>query len=98
MRSDWAQESRGYDNYRQHTESRNPPLLESSFRGSIASVEWFLSNSPLRMYREFALNHGGDQRVKALSKAPGGFEKAVSDWLGARSEFIVRVSLTMIMN
>lgn len=47
------------------------------------------------MYREFALNHEGDQRVKTLSKAPGGFEKAVSDWLGARSEFIVRVSLTI---
>lgn len=87
VRSDWAQESRGYDHHRQYTESRNPPLLESSFRGSIASVEWFLSNTPLRMYREFALSHEGDQRVKTLSKALGGFEKAVSDWLGARSEF-----------
>ena len=89
MRSDWAQESaRGQDRHQQYTESRNPPLLESSFHGSIASVEWFLSNAPLRMYREFASNHEDDERVKTLSKAPGGFDKAVSDWLEARSKFI----------
>ena len=39
------------------------------------------------MYKEFAADHEGDQRVRTLSKVPGGFDKAVSGWLEARSKF-----------
>ena len=35
----------------------SPPLLQAALKGSLASVEWFLSDMPTRQYLEFAGTH-----------------------------------------
>jgi hypothetical protein len=71
------------------TGSQIPPLLTAARGGSIESVEWFLSDAPHRQYVEFGKSDtaGIDPRLKHLISAPGGFERAVSKWLGNQSEF-----------
>ena len=83
-RKDWAARGRGISGY-ESTESSHPPLLEAAQYGSLGSVEWFLSDSPLRCYRQFAQDHPEDKRLQKLSKANGGFEASVKKFLSARS-------------
>jgi len=50
-------------------------------------MEWLLSDAPIRIYREFAENNQGDNRLKTLSTAFGGITSMLTTWLGTRSEF-----------
>lgn len=64
------------------------PLLIGAAEGSIESVEWFLSDAPLRHYLDFAKSKAArdDPRLKHLSQSPGGFDRAISTWLGDESK------------
>lgn len=86
-RADWAAAGRGMQHV-QAAGNKHPPLLEAAFKGSLESVEWFLSEAPMRLYSEFAAVHPHDKRLKGLSHAAGGFDKAISAWLGTRSMFL----------
>ncbi len=68
---------------------KTPPLLHAAVGASIESVEWFLSDAPLRHYVEFGKSKAAqtDTRLKNLSQAPGGFDRAVSTWLGMQSKW-----------
>lgn len=54
----------------------------------MASVEWSLSNAPQQLYLEFEKSEAAksDVRLKHLNQSPGGFEGAVTRWLGIQSE------------
>jgi hypothetical protein len=80
----WA--AAGRNLHVEKTGSKISPLLLAANLGSIKSVEFFLSDTPLRLYSEFANANQNDKRLKNLSLAPGGFEKAISKWLLARSK------------
>jgi hypothetical protein len=62
--------------------------LLGAFSGCIESVEWFLSDTPLRQYLAFAKSKAArdDARLKHLAHAPGGFDGAISKWLNDQSE------------
>lgn len=84
-RSDWAEAGR-------HTAKRSTgmtasPLLHAASTASLESVEWFLSDAPLRCYLEFIASKAAqeDPRIAQLGQAPGGFEGAVSSWLTKNS-------------
>lgn len=84
-RTDWAQIGRPYD-YKVHFGgSTIPPLLTAAYAGAIESVEWFLSDAPSRVYKEFRDNNVEDKRIKVLDQAKGGFEGMIEEWLGARN-------------
>lgn len=87
-RNDWA--TAGRNLVVKSTGSQVPPLLVAARAGSIESVEWFLGDSPHRHYIEFAKSDTAesDPRLKHLTSAPGGFERAVSKWLGNQSGFL----------
>lgn len=82
-RADWAQ-APGETNY--VVEETTPPLLQSAKFGNIDSVEWFMSNAPVRRYKEFAEANKHDKRIKTLESGKA-FEKTISTWLNAHSEF-----------
>lgn len=67
---------------------KDPPLLHAALNANIESVEWFLSDAPLRNYLEFGKSKAAqaDSRLKHLSQVPGAFDRAVSQWLGAQSK------------
>lgn len=52
------------------------------------SVEYFLSDAPHRHYSEFGKSKAAreDARLKHLKESPGGFDRAISKWLGADSK------------
>jgi ankyrin repeat protein len=81
-RKDWADAGRGV----MHTvvENEQPPILSVAFQANLESLEYFLSDAPLRRYIEFAKSHSGDKRIAALSKSEGGLQNALENWLGAR--------------
>jgi ankyrin repeat protein len=83
-RKDWSAAVRRRQMRR--TGNEHPPSLIAAFQGSIESVEWFLSDTPSRHYNEFAVANQNDERLKSLFKAAGGFDKALSSWLSARSK------------
>lgn len=75
--------------------AQHPPLLEAAYRGSVDSAEWFLSDAPIRMYRQFAAANQDDSRLQTLSSAPGGINKIISNWLETRS--VCTLSWTSIL-
>ncbi len=66
---------------------RTPPLLHAALGGSLEGVEFFLSETPHRLYGEFGKSKVArdDPRLKHLKESPKGFERAISKWLGADS-------------
>ncbi|KIH90357.1 ankyrin repeat protein [Sporothrix brasiliensis 5110] len=80
-RSDWAEAGR--KTVTRSTGMTDSPLLFAAEAGCLESIEWFLSDAPLRCYLEFTASKAArdDKRLTHLSQAPGGFEGAISRWL-----------------
>jgi len=86
-RSDWA--TAGRTVVRRSDGTKTSPLLTAALAGCLESVEWFLSEIPLRHYLEFAKSKAAreDLRLKHLGQTPGGIEGAITKWLDDQSEF-----------
>ncbi|KAL9021492.1 MAG: hypothetical protein Q9185_001285 [Variospora sp. 1 TL-2023] len=85
----WAREH-GRKAYRSAMSKSTPPLFEAAMLGSLPAVEWFLSDTPLRLYMEYRDQNKDDKRLRKLAKAPGGFESVVDNLaLHVAIEFIV---------
>ena len=85
----WARERSGV--FEQRTGESVPPLLQAAFEGGLAAVEWFLSDTPFRLYKEYCANNAADYRLKMLAKAHNGLDQAVSSWLKRRSKYTLSV-------
>jgi hypothetical protein len=84
-RADWAQAP---DSYEAHViEEKVPPLLQAANVGNIDSLEWFMSDAPMRRYRQFAETNKNDKRIKTLEESKKGFEKTIATWMNAQSNF-----------
>ncbi|WQF84947.1 Putative ankyrin repeat-containing domain superfamily [Colletotrichum destructivum] len=92
-RKDWA--TAGRNVVVRSTGVKTPPLLHAASAGNIESVEWFLGDAPHRHYVEFGKSRAGrdDGRLKRLSQAPGGFDRAVSKWLGIKNELVLHCAV-----
>ncbi|KLU87586.1 ankyrin repeat protein [Magnaporthiopsis poae ATCC 64411] len=91
-RKDWAAAGRGV--VRKSTGTTTSPLLLAAFGACIESVEWFLSDAPLRNYLEFCGTKTAreDARLKHLSATAGGFEKAITTWLQDQNELVLHAA------
>ncbi|KAK6436527.1 hypothetical protein LTR95_007279 [Oleoguttula sp. CCFEE 5521] len=88
-RRDWAARGRETTNY-EPVEDEKPPMLVAANAQALDSVEWFLSDAPLRCYKEFANAHGAtDERLQRLSEAKGGFEGAMKKFLNTRNHLAI---------
>jgi hypothetical protein len=86
-RADWAQAPGSH----QHIiEEKTPPLLQAAKFGSIESFEWFMSDAPMRRYKEFAEKNSHDKRIKTLEQAKG-FDKTIDSWLTAKSKLLTLI-------
>ncbi|KAF3061193.1 hypothetical protein GL218_03903 [Daldinia childiae] len=92
-RSDWA--TAGRNLVVKTTGSKIPPLLTAALRGSLESTEWFVSDAPMRLYSEFGKSKVAkeDPRLKHLSDAPGGFDRAIAKWLGAQNDLVIHCAV-----
>ena len=92
-RTDWATEGRGVVTMRAGTETS--PLIIAAMAGCIESVEWFLSDAPLRHYLDFSKSEAArkDARLKHLAEAPGGFDGAVISWIKEQIELIIHAAI-----
>jgi ankyrin repeat protein len=92
-RDDWAQAGRPM--LRRAGGTRTSPLLLGAFAARIETVEWFLSDTPLRHYLTFAKSKAArdDVRLKHLAQAPGGFDGAISKWLDDQSELVLHAAI-----
>ena len=84
-RADWAQAPGEY--VQEAVEEKTPPLLQAAHLGSIESVEWFMSDAPMRRYKEFAESNKHDKRIKTLETSGKGFDMTIGKWLTAKSKF-----------
>ena len=91
-RKDWARAGHDFAGY-STPRNYNPPLLTAAHFGSLETVEWFLSDSPLRCYREFAEANKDDKRLKQLSLSKTGFQGTVERFLIARSHTVIHCCL-----
>lgn len=82
-RADWAQAPGGNIHV---AEDRVPPLLSAAHEGSIESVEWFMSDAPMRRYKEFAERNKHDKRIKTLEGTSDGFDKTIGKWMSSQSK------------
>jgi hypothetical protein len=85
-RADWAQAPGGYQRV---VEEKTPPLLQAAKLGSIDAVEWFMSDAPMRRYKEFAESNKHDKRIKTLEEAGKGFDKTIGSWLAMKCKFVL---------
>lgn len=85
-RKDWA--TAGRNMVVKTTGLKTPPLLHAALGGRSESAEFFLSDAPHRIYAEFGKSKTAkeDSRLKHLKESPGGFDRAISKWLGADSK------------
>ncbi|KAI2783473.1 ankyrin [Daldinia loculata] len=92
-RADWATAGRSL--VVKTTGSKIPPLLTAALRGSLESTEWFVSDAPMRLYSEFGKSKIAkeDPRLKHLSDAPGGFDRAIATWLGAQNDLVIHCAV-----
>ncbi|KAL8689597.1 MAG: hypothetical protein Q9218_004772, partial [Villophora microphyllina] len=88
----WAKEHGGRERPPSSNDS-TAPLLQAAYAGGLAAVEWFLSDTPLRLYREYREKHEDDERLKKLAEAPGGFEQAVGSWLKQRNSLALHAAV-----
>ncbi|EMR81433.1 putative ankyrin repeat protein [Botrytis cinerea BcDW1] len=90
-RKDWARppaHTRTYNPF----ERQFPPLLEAAHMGNIESVEWFMSDAPMRHYKEFAERNKDDLRIRTLESGKG-FESTISNWLEMNNELLLHVAI-----
>ncbi|KAF7937481.1 uncharacterized protein EAE98_001795 [Botrytis deweyae] len=90
-RKDWARPPTHVQDF-DHFEGRFPPLLEAAQMGNIESVEWFMSDAPMRHYKEFAERNKDDLRIRTLESGAG-FENTISKWLEINSELLLHVAI-----
>ena len=83
-RADWAQAP---DSQVHVVEERIPPVLQAAKAGSIESVEWFMSDAPMRRYKEFAGVNQHDKRIRTLEESGSGFDRTIGKWLSNKSKF-----------
>lgn len=82
--TNWARERGG--SYQRAIVESTPPLLQAAHQGGLAAVEWFLSDTPFRLYKEYGTNNANDPRLKTLAKAHGGLDQIFGTWLKQRSQ------------
>ncbi|THV45654.1 hypothetical protein BGAL_0464g00050 [Botrytis galanthina] len=90
-RKDWARPPTHVQDF-DYFEGRFPPLLEAAKMGNIESVEWFMSDAPMRHYKEFAERNKDDLRIRTLESGKG-FENTISKWLEINSELLLHVAI-----
>ncbi|KAL9581294.1 MAG: hypothetical protein Q9212_003986, partial [Teloschistes hypoglaucus] len=72
---------------------KTAPFLQAAYAGGLPAVEWFLSDTPLRLYREYREKHKDDEKLRKLADAPGGFEQAVGSWLKQRNNLALHAAV-----
>ncbi|KAM5381008.1 hypothetical protein ACJZ2D_003123 [Fusarium nematophilum] len=92
-RKDWA--TAGRNMVVKTTGLKTPPLLHAALGGSVESVEFFLGDAPHRLYGEFGKSKAAreDSRLKHLKESPGGFDRAISKWLGADNDLVIHCAV-----
>ncbi|KAK7424963.1 hypothetical protein QQX98_000241 [Neonectria punicea] len=92
-RKDWA--TAGRNMVVKTTGLKTPPLLHAALGGSVESVEFFLGDAPHRLYNEFSKSKAAreDPRLKHLKESPGGFDRAISKWLGADNDLVMHCAV-----
>lgn len=92
-RNDWA--TAGRNMVVKTTGLKTPPLLHAALGGSLESVEFFLGDAPHRLYSEFGKSKAAreDSRLKHLKESPGGFDRAISKWLGADNDLVIHCAV-----
>lgn len=88
-RRDWA--TAGRNMVTRTTGLKTPPLLHAAIGLNMEVVEFFLSETPNRLYSEFGKSQAAkeDPRLRHLMERPGGFDRAIANWLGADSRSIL---------
>ncbi|KAJ4398406.1 hypothetical protein N0V85_006294 [Neurospora sp. IMI 360204] len=90
-RKDWANAGREVAQQPRDENSTTSPLLRAAEDRCIESIQWFLSDAPLRHYLEFAKSKAAqeDPRMQHLGRAPGGVEGAIARWLDDQGGLII---------
>lgn len=86
-RADWANEGREVRS--EAVGAQHPPLLYAAWYESMESVEWFVSDTALRCYTEFADTHRDDIRIQNLAKTERGLQSSIAKWLDLRSHLLL---------
>lgn len=97
-REDWAEAGRRGHRSSQASPSIGVPLLGSVLMGNLESVEYFLSDAPMRRYLEFASSFEDDKHLQALKQAPGGIEGKLTEWLSTRNHLALHVAVLSAPN
>jgi ankyrin repeat protein len=92
-RTDWAQAGRRAQT-KVSTGSPISPLLVAAKAGTLESLEFLMSDTPVRLYHEFVAENKDDKRVKRLTQAEGGIEKAITDWYYANEESLISAAVS----
>ncbi|KAE9978534.1 hypothetical protein EG327_007387 [Venturia inaequalis] len=90
-RADWA--AQGRNMHVAQTGPKTSLALVAAHQGSIESVEFLLSDTPIRLYSEFAKAFEDDKRLNHLSKTSGGISNAVSKWLATGGHLLLHAAV-----
>lgn len=90
-RNDWAREDR---NASQKTPADSgSPLLNAVLCGPLDVIDYFMSDTPMRKYQEFAKTFEKDKRLRALAKGKGGVPAALRLWRNTRTNLMLHIAV-----
>ncbi|OQV00178.1 Ankyrin repeat-containing protein [Cladophialophora immunda] len=92
-RQDWAEAGRRGYNVKQVESDVGVPLLAATIEGNLKTTEYFMSDTPLRHYLEFAETFKEDKRIQALAKAKGGIRGTLDAWLSTRNNLALHIGV-----
>ncbi|KAG6190171.1 hypothetical protein E4U36_003450 [Claviceps purpurea] len=92
-RKDWANAGRNI--LKRTSGMKISPLLHAALGGSVGGVEFFLSDTPRRLYAQFGKSKAArdDARLKHLKDSPGGFDQAISKWLDTDNDMVIHCAV-----
>lgn len=92
-KSAWVDESRKVHRSSRMESDLGVPLLAATLQANVDSVEYFLSDTPLRRYLEFANSLRGDKRILALTQTKGGVKGTLESWLSTRNDLALHMGV-----
>ena len=86
-KKEWANQRSGHRNqYRSNNDvaAQDSPILQVAKKGNLTALEWLLSDTAARLYKQYCADVSNDKRLIALSKAYGDCSTAVDTWLSTK--------------
>lgn len=90
-RKDWAKQDEHANSV--DKSERGSPILDAIMDGNLDIIDYFMSDTLMRRYEEFAHLFEKDRRIRVLARTAGGIQGALRTWMSTRSNLVIHAAV-----